>query len=141
MSFEIGINPVDLLFTDEDSNGSFPVHLTMNGLSGQFQLNGNTETVTVTGATLDSLTVKVDNMDAVTASLSELDFNVDGSGDLPIIAFTKALNLDLSLTNLRGMFEEQFGSTNANETLTAALDAPLGTTLTFLENDIIKVTG
>jgi len=141
LSFEIGINPVDLLFTDEDSNGSFPVHLTMNGLSGQFQLNGNTETITVTGATLDSLTVKVDNVDAVTASLSELDFRVDGSGDLPIIAFTKALNLDLSLTNLRGMFEEQFGSTNANETLTAALDAPLGTTLTFLENDIIKVTG
>ncbi len=139
LSFEIGINPIDLLFTDSDSTGEFPVHLTMDGLSGQLQLND--DILTITGVTLDSLTIEVDGVEALTAALSELDFTLDGSGDFPVIALAKALNFDLSMKNVRGIFEDEFESTDPNQQITAALDADSGTTLTILDDDLTQVTG
>lgn len=142
LNFEIGINPIDLLFTDEDDAAdTFPVRLTMQGLSGQFELNGTTEILTVTGATLNSLTVKIDGVEALTAALSELDLSVNGSDDLPVIALAKALDFDLTMKNVRGVFEDEFESTDINEETVAALDAEAGTTFTVLTDDITKVTG
>jgi hypothetical protein len=139
LSFEIDINPIDLLFTDSDSIGSFPVHLTMDGLSGQLQLDD--DILTVTGATLNALTIEVDGVEAVTAALSELDFTLDGSGNFPVIALAKVLNFDLSMKNERGIFEDEFESTDPNQQITAALDADSGTTLTILDDDFTQVTG
>ena len=141
MTVEVNISALDLLSSESDVAGSFPVKLALSGITGKAVVTDSGDKLTLTGIGADSVTVKVENTQAASLSLAAFDAVLDASGANAVANFSKALDFNLSLTNLRGIFSDIFESDDPALTLVASVDAPGNTGFETVSDEQLKVTG
>lgn len=141
MSVEVSIGALNLLTSDDDEAGSFPVRLALSGITGKAMVTEAGDKLTLTNISANSVTVKVEDTQAASLSLTAFDAVLDASGTNAIATLSKALDFDLSITNLRNVFEDLFEGEGPGQTLTASIDAPSGTRVEEVGDDLLKVMG
>ncbi len=139
LDLEVGLNAVSALYPDSDDAGTFPVEFSLKALTGKLSVGEEGNKMTITGLGIDTVKLRVDNTEAVSLQLDKLDAVLDASGTNAFIRIGKALNFDMSTTNVRGYLDED-GS--PADTSSAKVTAPAGTELTEVdaEGNTIKVT-
>ena len=140
LTVEVSAGALSLISSDTDAAGSFPIRLALSAITGKAVVTDNGNTLTLTNVGIDHLTLKVDGADAASVNLGTFGAVLDASGTHAVATLTDALNFDLSVTNLRGIFQSLFDSTDPNQTLSIQLDAPSGTGLEDVATDFLKVT-
>ena len=139
LDLEVGLNAVSALFPDEDAAGTFPVEFSLQALTGKFSVVDQGDDLRITGLGFDTVKLRVDNTDALSLQLDKLDAVLDASGTTAFIALNKALNFQLSSTNVRNYLDD---SGSPTDTASASVTAPAGTRIAEADSNgtALKVT-
>ncbi len=139
---EVGLGALNVLFSDEDDFGnSFPVHLTLDAISGKMTVNETQ--LQVTGFTLDSIKLDVDGQTALQMALAPLSVLLEADAqNRAVVTLDSALDFSLDTTNVRSYLDDDFGSA-PTDTLKVRAAAPTGAILSEVDdfNDVVKLTG
>ncbi len=138
LEVEVGLGTLSALFTDDDDVGSFPVELALNALTGTIAVTDSGDDMQITGLGINTLTLKVDNVDALLVNMRQLNALLDASGANALVSLQSALDFSFNMTNVRQYFDDLSPATNSTS---ISIAAPAGTVLTEAGNEAIQVTG
>ncbi len=138
LEVEVGLGTLSALFTDDDDVSSFPVELALNALTGTIAVTDSGDDMQITGLGIDTLTLKVDSVDALLVNMPQLNALLDASGANALVSLQSALDFSFNMTNVRQYFDDLSPATDSTS---ISIAAPAGTVLTEAGDEAIQVTG